>query len=360
MGNATEARAPWGIDRDAMSLIAFRIVKRHGLLLALFFLIIFLSLVAENFLTVSNFMNIFLQSANIGIMATGMTLVIISAEIDLSVASIQSLGAIVVALLLKDYGVPIVPAILIALLAGTFCGAVSGFFTGWFAIPAFIMTLAMDSFSRGAALIISQERSIYGLPEVFSVLGQGRVGPVPVAAIIAALVFLLAHLLLTKTVFGINVYAVGGNKEAARIAGINVFLVKLGVLTISGFTAALAGVVMASRLMAAQAIMGMFDLMDVIAAVVIGGTSLMGGEGRILGTVVGTLIIAFIRNGLNLLGIPPDWQLLAIGAMIVLAVMIDYLGKRSERGRQGGRSDLRGAFGGFLGRLVGMPRKRGN
>ena len=328
MSEATEARVFLGMDREAASRLALRMFKGYALVLALLLIVIFLSMVAENFLTVSNIMNILLQAANIGIMATGMTLVIICAEIDLSVASIQSLGAVVAALLLKDFGFPIVPAILIALLAGMLCGAVSGFFTGWFAIPAFIMTLAMDSLSRGTALIITHERSIYGLPEVFSVLGQGYIGPVPVAAIIAGIVFLLAHLLLTKTVFGINVYAVGGNKEAARIAGINVFKVKLIVLTISGFTAALAGVVMASRLMAAQAIMGMFDLMDVIASVVIGGTSLMGGEGRIFGTIIGTLIIACIRNGLNLLGIPADWQLLAIGGMIILAVMIDYVGKK--------------------------------
>ena len=328
MSEATEARVFLGMDREAASRLALRMFKGYALVLALLLIVIFLSMVAENFLTVSNIMNILLQAANIGIMATGMTLVIICAEIDLSVASIQSLGAVVAALLLKDFGFPIVPAILIALLAGMLCGAVSGFFTGWFVIPAFIMTLAMDSLSRGTALIITQERSIYGLPEVFSVLGQGYIGPVPVAAIIAGIVFLLAHLLLTKTVFGINVYAVGGNKEAARIAGINVFKVKLIVLTISGFTAALAGVVMASRLMAAQAIMGMFDLMDVIASVVIGGTSLMGGEGRIFGTIIGTLIIACIRNGLNLLGIPADWQLLAIGGMIILAVMIDYVGKK--------------------------------
>ena len=328
MSEASDARVFLGMDKEAASRLAFRIFKSYALVLALLLLVIFLSLVAENFLTVSNIMNILLQAANIGIMATGMTLVIICAEIDLSVASIQSLGAVVVALLLKDYGMPILPSILIALLAGSLCGAFSGFFTGWFAIPAFIMTLAMDSLSRGTALIITQERSIYGLPEVFSVLGQGYVWRVPVAAIIAGSVFLLAHLLLTKTVFGVNVYAVGGNKEAARIAGINVFKVKLIVLTISGFTAALAGVMMASRLMAAQAIMGMFDLMDVIASVVIGGTSLMGGEGRIFGTVIGTLIIACIRNGLNLLGIPADWQLLAIGGMIILAVMIDYVGKK--------------------------------
>jgi ribose transport system permease protein len=121
---------------------------------------------------------------------------------------------------------------------------------------------------------------------------------------------------------------VGGNKEAARIAGVNVFGVKVAVLAISGFCGALAGVVMASRLMAAQPIMGLFDLMDVIAAVVIGGTSLLGGEGRIIGTIIGTLIIASMRNGLNLLGISPDWQLIAVGTIIILAVLVDYAGRQ--------------------------------
>jgi ribose transport system permease protein len=263
-------------------------------------------------------------------MAAGMTLVIICAEIDLSVASIQSVGAVVVALLLKDFQAPIVLAVVAALGLGILLGAFSGIFVGWFAIPAFILTLAMDSLARGGALILSGEQSIFGLPQPFSVLGQGYIGVVPVAAIIMGLVFLVVHLILTRTVLGTNIYAVGGNKEAARVAGVNVFAVKLFVLSFSGFCAALAGVIMASRLMAAQAIMGMFDLMDVIAAVVIGGTSLLGGEGRIIGTIIGTLIIACIRNGLNLMGIAADWQLTAIGTIIILAVLLDYVGKHKK------------------------------
>ncbi len=322
-GSAAEARGGY----DIASLIASGF-SRYGLILALILLIVFLSITAENFFTVSNMMNILLQSSNIGIMAAGLTLVIICAEIDLSVASIQSMGAVVVALLLKEYGVPIVPAVFATLLLGVGLGAVSGVFVGWFAIPAFILTLAMDSLARGGALILTGEQSIFGLPEAFSVVGQGYLGPFPMAAVIMGVVFLAAHLILSRTVLGTNIYAVGGNKEAARVAGVNVFAVKLFVLVFSAFCGALAGVVMASRLMAAQAIMGMFDLMDVIAAVVIGGASLLGGEGRVIGTVIGTLIIACIRNGLNLLGIAADWQLLAVGAIIILAVLLDYVGKK--------------------------------
>ena len=167
-----------GGDTDVASLVASGF-SRYGLILALVLLIVFLSITAENFFTVSNMMNILLQSSNIGIMAAGLTLVIICAEIDLSVASIQSMGAVVVALLLKDYGVPIAPAVLATLLLGVVLGGVSGVFVGWFAIPAFILTLAMDSLSRGGALILTGEQSIFGLPEAFSVIGQGYVGPFP-------------------------------------------------------------------------------------------------------------------------------------------------------------------------------------
>lgn len=313
------------VGRNPFALTALR---KYGLAFALAILLITLSLTAENFLTLSNLMNILLQSANIGIMAAGLTLVIIAAEIDLSVATVQTLGAVVVAMLLVNYELPIVPAILLALVVGATAGAFSGFFTGWFSIPAFILTLAVDSLARGTALILTGGTSIYSLPEAYSVIGQGYVGPVPVAGLIMIAVFVVIHFILTRTVLGTNIYAVGGGKEAARVAGVNVFAVKLIVLMISGMCAALAGIVMASRLMAAQPIMGLFDLMDVIAAVVIGGTSLLGGEGRIVGTVIGTFIIGSMRNGLNLLGISPDWQLISVGMIIVLAVLVDYIGRK--------------------------------
>ncbi len=304
------------------------VFAKFGIVVALVVIIIVLSLTAENFFTVSNLMNVVLQASNTGIMAAGLTVVIIAAEVDLAIASIQSLAAVCVALLLTRAGLPIAPAIALTLVLGCVMGSFSGFLCGWFGIPAFILTLAADSLARGSALIATGENSIFGLPDEFAVIGQGYVGPVPVAGLICVATFVFIHLLLTRTVLGTNIYAVGGNKEAARVAGINVFAVKLIVLTISGFCASLAGVVMASRIMGAQAIMGMFDLMDVIAAVVIGGASLLGGEGRIIGTVVGTLIIACIRNGLNLLGIPADWQLIAVGTIIVLAVLIDYVGRK--------------------------------
>jgi ribose transport system permease protein len=305
-----------------------QVFARSGIVVALIVVFIVLSLTAQNFFTVPNLMDIVLQASNIGIMAAGLTVVMIAAEIDLSIASVQSAAAVCVSLLLTRAGMPIIPAIVLTLAFGSLIGAFSGFLCGWFGIPAFILTLAADSLARGTGLIASGERSIFGLPDEFAILGQGYIGPIPVAGLICVAMFVLVHLLLTRTVLGTNIYAVGGNKEAARIAGVNIFAVKLIVLTISGFSGALAGIVMASRIMGAEVIMGMFDLMDVIAAVVIGGTSLLGGEGRIIGTVVGTLMIACIRNGLNLLGIPADWQLIAVGTIIILAVLIDYVGRK--------------------------------
>jgi|ETNmetMinimDraft_35_1059890.scaffolds.fasta_scaffold45365_2 ribose/xylose/arabinose/galactoside ABC-type transport system permease subunit len=314
-----------GTEFIGLNFLSF--VSKYGLVFALFIMLTILSVTAEYFLTYSNITNILLQSVNIGIMAAGLTVVIIVAEIDLAVAAIQTLAAVVVAMLLVNYGIPIFPAIVLTLFVGIIAGAFSGVFAGWFAIPAFILTLAMNSLARGTALIITDQNSIWGLPEGFAFIGQGYVGPVPFAVIIMVLVFVVVHVLLTRTSLGTYIYAVGGNIEAARANGINVFLVKVLALTISGFCSALAGIVIASRLMAAQPIMGLWDLMDVIAAVVIGGTSLLGGEGRIIGTVIGTLIIVSMRNGLNLLGISPDWQLIGIGVIIVLAILFDYFGR---------------------------------
>jgi ribose/xylose/arabinose/galactoside ABC-type transport system permease subunit len=314
--------------RGLASLRSGTIFTRYGIVVALVAIFIALSLTAENFFTVSNLMNIVLQASNTGIMAAGLTAVVIAAEIDLSVASVQSLAAVCVALLIVNAGMSVASAVALTLVLGALIGSFSGALAGWFGIPAFIVTLAVDSLARGGALIATDETSIYGLPDSFSFLGQGYIGPVPVAGVICILAFTAVHLLLTRTVIGTNIYAVGGNKEAARVAGINVFAVKLVVMTVSGICAALAGIVLASRVMGAQANMGQFDLMDVIAAVVIGGASLLGGEGSVFGTVIGTLVIACIRNGLNLLGIPADWQLIAVGLIIVLAVLLDYVGRK--------------------------------
>ena len=308
----------------------YSLLKRFSTLIGLFLISAVLSLTSKHFLSIENFLNILLQNANVAVLAVGMTMVIILGEIDLSVGGIEALGCVVAAWMMVYGGLGIIPSILIALVAGTLCGVVSGFFVAYFRFHSFVSTLAMMGISRGFALIYTHGASIYGLPDNFRFIGQGTIGPIGVPVFIAAIVLFLAHLLLTQFPLGNHIYAVGGNIEAARLAGINVGKVKLIVLSISGFCGALAGVIMASRLNSGQGTIGEADLLDTIAAVIIGGTSLMGGVGTIPGTIIGVLVIGVIRNGLNLLGVSSFWQMVAIGAIIICAVLVDEIRRRLQ------------------------------
>ncbi len=305
-------------------------LRRFSTLIGLFLISGVLSLTSEHFLSFENFLNILLQNANIAILAVGMTTVIILGEIDLSVGGIEALGCVVAAWMMVYGGLGIIPSILIALVAGTLCGMISGFFVAYFRFHSFVSTLAMMGISRGFALIYTHGASIYGLPDSFRFIGQGAIGSIGVPVLIAAVVLILGHLLLTQFRLGNHIYAVGGNIEAARLAGINVGRVKLIVLSISGFCGALAGVIMASRLNSGQGTIGEADLLDTIASVIIGGTSLMGGVGTIPGTVLGVLVIGVIRNGLNLLGVSSFWQMVAIGVIIICAVLVDEMRRRLQ------------------------------
>ncbi len=305
-------------------------LKRFSTLIGLFLICLVLSFSSEHFLSIENFLNILLQNANIAILAVGMTMVIILGEIDLSVGGVEALGCVVAAWMMVYGGLGIIPSIILALVAGTLCGVVSGFFVAYFRFHSFVSTLAMMGISRGLALIYTHGASIYGLPDSFRFIGQGSLGPIAVPVLIAAGVLLLGHLLLTQFRLGNHIYAVGGNIEAARLAGIKVGRVKLIVLAISGFCSALAGVIMASRLNSGQGTIGDADLMDTIASVIIGGTSLLGGVGTIPGTIIGVLVIGVIRNGLNLLGVSSFWQMVAIGVIIICAVLVDEIRRRLQ------------------------------
>lgn len=305
-------------------------VKRFSTLIGLVLISLVLTLTSEYFLSFENFTSLLLQNANIAILAVGLTLVILLGEIDLSVGGVEALGCVVVAWMMVYGGLGIIPSIMIALLAGTLCGLISGFFVAYFRFHSFVSTLAMMGIARGFALIYTHGASIYGLPDSFRFIGQGSIGPIPVPVLIAAVVFLLAHLLLTQFRFGNHIYAVGGNIEAARLAGINVGRVKLIVLSLSGFCSSLAGVIMASRLNSGQGTIGETDLLDAIASVIIGGTSLMGGVGAIPGTILGVLIVSVIRNGLNLLGVSSFWQMVAIGTIIICAVLIEQIRRKLQ------------------------------
>jgi ribose transport system permease protein len=288
-----------------------------------------LSFASPYFLTTANILNILLDSATLAIIAGGLTITLICAEIDLSVGSVEALAGSVMAVLIASRGLPWGLALVIGLAVGGLAGYVSGFFATRYGLPSFVTSLAMLGIAQGMAFVVTGGVAVLGLPAGLEWIGQGKIGPLPTPVVIAAGVLVLLHLVLTRTILGVNIYAVGGNAEAAKLVGINVARVKLTVMILSAVLAAFAGIILAARLGAGAPNVGATDLIDAVAAAVIGGTSLMGGSGNIPGTVVGVLLISTIRNGLVLLGVQSYWQLVAIGTLILAAVFLDHMLKRA-------------------------------
>lgn len=283
------------------------------------------------FFSPDNLLNVTLQASITAIIAAGMTFVILTGGIDLSVGSLVAFAGIVTTGVLKT-GLPLPAAFLAALIAGLAAGALAGGFAGFcitrFNIAPFIVTLATMTIARGGAFVLTDGRPIWELPEEFAFLGSGRILAVPVPSIIMALTFVVSHIVLTRTRFGRHVYAVGGNIEAARLAGIRTSRVLIKVYILSGGLAALSGILLASRMNSGQPNAGLSYELDVIASVVVGGTSLSGGKGSIIGTFIGAMLIAVLRNGLNLLNVGSYVQQVIVGAVILLAVMVDQLRRR--------------------------------
>lgn len=253
-----------------------------------------------------------------------MTFVILTGGIDLSIGSIVAFVAVVLGTFLHS-NVGIFLSVLFALIAGAFAGLVNGLIVAKGKVPAFITTLGMMSVARGVALIITNGQTIHMFPRSFRVLGTGYIGPVPVPAIIAISIVILAHLVLSYTRFGRYVYAIGGNREAVHLSGINVDLVEILVYVISGLTCALGAIILVGRLNSAQPIAGYGYELNAIAAAIIGGTSLSGGEGNVFGTLIGALLMGVLQNGLTLLNVSSYTQQLVIGSVIVAAVFVDQI-----------------------------------
>jgi ribose transport system permease protein len=289
------------------------------------------ALLSPSFLTVNNFVNVALQIAIYGILAVGMTLVIITGGIDLSIGSIVALAGVLAAGLLERMSGQPGLATLLAIAAGVGTGIVSGSFSGLMItrlrVPPFIVTLALMTICRGLAFIFTGGFSIGNLPLAFGFLGRGHIGPVPVPVVTMVLVFLGGHLLLSKSSYGRYIYAIGGNEEASRLSGIQTKRVVQGVYILNGALAGLAGISLASRLGAGVPNSGLQYELDVIAAVVVGGTSLMGGVGSVGGTFWGTVFIGILNNGLNLANVDPYTQKVALGVVILLAVLLDRIKK---------------------------------
>ena len=301
---------------------------RYGIYLVFAVLCIGVSIASPVFFTVSNLTNILLQTSAVGIIAVGMTFVIIARGIDVSVGAIVALSSAVAVTAMKLNGQPWWVGLILILFVGFAVGLVNGVASAYLRMPPFLVTLATMTIAKGLVLSITQGISQYGLPEFYPALGLGKVGPIPIPVILLLVAFLIGYVILSKTVFGRKVYAVGGNPDAARVSGIDVEKTIMLTFIILGLFSGLSSLVLTSRLNSFSPTMGTGFEFSAIAAVVIGGTSLAGGEGNIGGTLIGVLIMGVINNALNLLGVSVYYQDITRGAIIFLAVMIDALRNR--------------------------------
>ncbi len=299
------------------------LLSRYGIYGAFVLLVVGMAMASPHFLTPVNMVNILLQTSVNGIIAIGMTLVIITAGIDLSVGSIVALSAVVAASFAHPGGYPLIVAILAGIGVGLAVGLVNGLLIAKKGLAPFIVTLATMTAARGLALVYTSGRPVINLTGSYDFIGGGSLLGVPLPVVLFALTIAAGVFFLHFTRFGRYVFAVGGNEMAARVSGINTHRILIAVYAITGALSGLAGIILSSRVMSASPAGGAGYELDAIAAVVIGGTSLFGGIGSIAGTVVGVLIIGVMNNGLDMLNVSSYWQLVAKGAIILLAVLLD-------------------------------------
>lgn len=307
------------------------IANKFGALFGLIILSITLAILSPSFLKIDNLMNIARQSSINALLSIGMLLPILTAGIDLSVGSILAFSIVVTGVVTVMWGMPPALGIFVCLLVGALAGLLNGLLLTKLRLPhPFISTLGTMNVFRGLALIITGATPIFGFAYVINFTGQANVGFIPVSFILVIVISIIFHIFLTRTATGRYIYAIGGNKEAARLSGIPVDRVLIKVYTLSGLMAGLGGLVLIGRTNAASPIAGLTYELDAIAAVIIGGASFFGGVGTVWGTLIGAMIIAVLRNGLNLLGTSTDIQTVVIGTVIILAVYVDVLRRRSK------------------------------
>ena len=321
MADGTPAEARVAAGEVPRLRLDWEIVLRLGPLIGLVLIGAVLSVLSPDFLTASNLINVARQVSINAIIGAGMTLVMISGGFDLSVGSIMSLTGVLGIMAMNRFGDGL--GALLTFGAGAACGLVNGVLVSYGRINAFVATLAGMTIFHGIALVVTESFPVERSEGWYRAIGQGHLAGIPIPIYLMASVFVALYLVLTRTVFGTAVYAVGGNEEAARLSGINVARVRLAVFTLCGLCTAFATLILMARLSSAQANMGIGAELDAISAVVIGGTSLAGGEGTALGTLIGAFIIGFLNNGLNLLNISAHYQLVAKGVVIAVAVILD-------------------------------------
>ncbi|GAC1334971.1 MAG: ABC transporter permease [Collimonas sp.] len=305
---------------------------------SLLVLLVFFSFASPNFLQVDNLVSILQSTAVNGVLAIACTFVIITAGIDLSVGTLMTFCAVMAGVFLTYWGMPIYAGIAAAIVFGALCGWISGVLVAKFKIPPFIATLGMMMLLKGLSLVISGTKPIYfnDTPGFSSISQESLIGnlipalPIPNAVLILFLVAVAAGIVLNKTIFGRDTFALGSNEEALRLSGVNVDFWKVAVYTFSGAICGIAGLLIASRLNSAQPALGQGYELDAIAAVVIGGTSLSGGTGTVLGTIIGAFIMSVLINGLRMMSVAQEWQTVVTGVIIILAVYMDILRRRRQ------------------------------
>lgn len=298
-------------------------------------LVIVFSIASPNFMQWSNVIGILLSTAVIGVLALGATFVIITGGIDLSVGTVMTLSSVMTGLIVVNADLPIVVGIICGILTGAFCGMLCGLAITKMKIPPFVATLAMMMIAKGLALVLSNAAPIYFTEhEGFSKIALGNIIPgldIPNAVFIFFILGIIAAIILSKTVLGRFNFAIGSNEEATKLSGINVDRWKIAIYSLAGTFTGIAGVIMASRLNSAQPALGQGYELEAIAAVVIGGTSLSGGKGTIVGTIIGALIMSVLTNGLRVLSIPQEWQTVVVGLVIIFAVYMDILRRTKSK-----------------------------
>ncbi len=332
--------APIGGEKSQVDLL--QLVGRFAAVIFLLVLVIGLSILEPGFRTEKNFYNVLRQISIPGIVAVGMTFVILTAGIDLSVGSIIAFAGVVAATTAKgtrdytapmdDGGLRVLYAFLAAITVGVIAGAIQGFAIAKLRVPAFVVTLGGLTIWRGATRLWTDSQPVNQLSSDFTFWGKGFLGPVPLPVVAFFLFVAVGYIVLKFTTFGRWIYALGGNAEAARLSGLNTTMLTISVYTIVGFCAGIAGFLLTARLGAAEQVAGLGYELTIIAMVVIGGTSLFGGAGTVIGTMVGALLIGVMNNGLVILQVDPAWQPIVTGFIVILAVFFDQFVKRRRRG----------------------------
>jgi ribose/xylose/arabinose/galactoside ABC-type transport system permease subunit len=335
MSNTTLEHQDGAVAKTGPLAAIFK-VKELGIFAGLVILVVFFSIASPVFLTPDNLMNVVRQVSILGILAVGMTMVIVSGEIDLSVGSVYGMCVVSMSVMMT-HGVPIWVSILASLGIGAVAGMINGFLVTWLRVPALIVTLGMLNMARGTAMIINRGMVVPLIPrlikdpalDTFIFFGRGKFFDlVPTMTVGFLIVLVLGFIIYQKNIIGYRMRAVGGNAEAARVSGINVKFVKIAAFTILGLLASFGGTINSAFLGNVQSTAGQGLELDVIAATILGGASLSGGEGTIVGTLIGVLLLGFLRNGLVLMGVSPFVQMVLIGAVLIGAVALDMWSRR--------------------------------